>query len=61
MSQPSSVHRQLIWCARPDALNDPQEFVWACNYTATPETLDLLTEVLVRARRRTHAVQEFSG
>jgi hypothetical protein len=51
----SSIHRRLIWCAQPDTLNDPQEFVWSCDYTATPETLDLLTEVLVRARGRTHA------
>lgn len=51
----ASIHRHLIWCARPDTLNDPEEFVWKCIYTATPETLNLLTEVLVRARRSTPA------
>jgi hypothetical protein len=50
-----SVHRHLIWCARADTLNDPEEFIWTCDYTATPATLDLLAEVLVRARRRTLA------
>jgi hypothetical protein len=48
----ATVHRHLIWCARPDTLNDPQEFVWKCDCTATPVTLDLLTEILVRARGR---------
>jgi hypothetical protein len=50
-----SVHRLLVWCARPDTLNDPQEFVWQCDYTATPATLALLTGVLVKARGRTNA------
>ncbi len=49
----ASVHRCMIWCARPDTLNDPQEFVWECDYTATPATLDLLTGVLVESRGRT--------
>ena len=29
------IHRRLIWCARPDTLNDPQEFVWTCAYAPT--------------------------
>jgi hypothetical protein len=49
----ASVYRHLVWCAKPDRLNDPQEFVWECDYTATPATLDLLTEVLVKVRGRT--------
>ena len=48
----AAVHRHLVWCARPDTLNDPQEFVWSCDYTPTDATLDLLTEVLIKARRR---------
>jgi hypothetical protein len=50
-----SVHRLLVWCARPDTLNDPQEFVWHCDYGATPATLALLTAVLIKARDRTNA------
>jgi hypothetical protein len=50
-----SVHRHLIWCARADTLNDPEEFVWSCDYTATPSTLDLLAKVLVRERGGTLA------
>jgi len=49
------VQRHLVWCARPGTLNDPQEFVWECDYTASSATLDLLTEILVKARGRTHA------
>lgn len=45
-----AVHRHLVWCARPDTLNDPEEFIWQCDYTATPATLGLLTAVLVKAR-----------
>jgi hypothetical protein len=48
-----AVHRHLVWCAGPDTLNDPEEFVWQCDYTATPATLDLLTAVLVKARGQT--------
>jgi hypothetical protein len=50
-----SVHRHLIWCARADTLNDPEEFIWTCDYTPTPATPDLLAKVLVRARGRTLA------
>lgn len=46
------VHRHRVWCARADTLNDPEEFIWQCDYTATQATLDLLTAVLVKARRR---------
>lgn len=49
----ASVHRYMVWCARPDTLNDPQEFVWECDYTATPTTLGLLTGVLIKSRGRT--------
>jgi hypothetical protein len=49
------IHRRLIWCARPDTLNDPQEFVWTCDYDPTSDTLELLTELMVRARGRTYA------
>ena len=49
------VHRHLVWCARPDALNDPQEFVWECDYAPTAATVDFLTDLLVKARGRTRA------
>jgi hypothetical protein len=49
----ASVHHHLVWCAKPDTLNDPEEFAWECDYTPTPATLDILTEVLVKARGRT--------
>jgi len=40
------IHRCLVWCARPDTLNDPQEFKWTCDYSPTSATLGLLTELL---------------
>jgi hypothetical protein len=47
-----AVHRHLVWCARADTLNDELEFIWTCDYAATPETLDLLTEIQVRENDR---------
>jgi hypothetical protein len=52
----ASVHRRLVWCAKPNTLNDPEEFIWECDYTPTPATLDLLTQVLVKARGHTPVV-----
>ncbi len=49
------VHRHRVWCARADTLNDPEEFIWQCDYTATSATADLLAAVLVKARGRTPA------
>ena len=49
------LHRELFWCARPDALNDPEEFAWNCDYTASSATEELLTELLVRVNGRTPA------
>ena len=49
------IHRQLVWCAPPETLNDPEEFLWSCDYTTTVSTSVLLTEVLIRARGRTRA------
>jgi hypothetical protein len=27
------LQTQAFWCARPDTLNDDQEFSWLCDYT----------------------------
>jgi hypothetical protein len=42
------LNRRSFWCARPDTLNDPVELAWTCDYSATAETIDLLTELLIR-------------
>jgi hypothetical protein len=42
------LHQKAFWCARPDTLNDPEEFVWTCDYSPSAETIDLFTELLVR-------------
>ena len=58
--------RQTFWCARPDTLNDPEEFSWRCDYQPTSETIGLVTELLVQVvgrsreearRRATSAVE----
>ncbi len=51
------LQREVFWCARPDTLNDPQEFTWECDYTASAATEELLTELLVRVNgcTRVHA------
>jgi hypothetical protein len=27
------LRTRALWCARPDTLNDPEEFAWTCDYT----------------------------
>lgn len=44
----SLLHREVFWCARPDTLNDPEEFDWTCDYAASAATQELLTELLIR-------------
>lgn len=51
----AAVHRCQVWCARPDTLNDPQEFIWESDYTVTSITPELLTEVIVKANDRERA------
>lgn len=47
------IRSEGFWCARPETLNDPEEFAWTCDYCATAETGELLTEMLVRLKGRT--------
>lgn len=51
-----SVQRCSFWCARPDTLNDPNEFIWTCDYGPTHRTVDLLTELLTRFDGRSRAL-----
>lgn len=41
-----------VWCARPDTLNDPDEFAWTCDYSETPDTAGLLASLLEEIRGR---------
>jgi hypothetical protein len=50
-----AVHRQKVWCSQAEKLNDDKEFIWACDYTPTPATVDLLTAFIVKTRGRTTA------
>lgn len=40
------VLRKSIWCAKPESLNDENEFIFQLDYTPSPRTADLLTEVV---------------
>jgi hypothetical protein len=61
LSKPSSalpriqqvLQSRAFWCARPDTLNDPEEFAWTCDYTPSLHTARLLTELLVQLKGRT--------
>ena len=50
-------HRRAFWCARPDTLNDPEEFAWTCDFKPSRDTVRLLTDLLIRqlGRSRDHA------
>lgn len=49
------LRREVFWCARPDTLNDPEEFAWKCDYTASAVTEELLAALLVQVMDRTQA------
>ena len=44
----ATILNRQFWCAPPAKLNDPEEFVWTCEYSATSKTIDLLTELLIQ-------------
>ena len=46
------LHRNEFWCARPETLNDPEEFTWQCDYQPTDETRPLLEKVLIKLREK---------
>jgi hypothetical protein len=44
------VLKNSIWCARPDSLNDKNEFKFKLNYEPSPQTFQLLSKVVARYR-----------
>ena len=46
------VRHRLLWCAKPDALNDQTEFAWACDFTESPITVDLVAALLEELKGR---------
>jgi hypothetical protein len=46
----SILQSQAFWSARPDTLNDNQEFSWRCDYRPTAETIGLLAGLLSQER-----------
>jgi len=47
------LQQKAFWCARPDTLNDPEEFVWTCDHSPTAETIDWLMRLLMHTHGRT--------
>lgn len=50
------VSRRLFWCARPDTLNDPEEFAWICEFTESARTVRIVAELLEQVKGRPHAL-----
>ena len=46
------VQKGLVWCARPDTLNDPTEFAWCCDFTESSQTVRIVSELLIREKGR---------
>ena len=46
------VSHRLVWCARPDTLNDLEEFAWTCDFSESPNTVELLAHLLVETKGR---------
>src|SRR6266851_1875059 len=44
------VLQNSIWCARPDSLNDEDEFKFKLDYRPSPHTARLLSEVVAQYR-----------
>jgi hypothetical protein len=44
------VLQNTIWCAKPDSLNDDEEFKFKLDYRPTPNTLDLFSRVIAQYR-----------
>src|SRR3989344_2884300 len=42
------VLRNSIWCARPDSLNDEDEFKFRLDYDPSPRTAQLLSKVIAQ-------------
>lgn len=49
------LSQHAFWAARPDKLNDPEEFMWACDYAPTDRTKGLLADVLYQTKVRSAA------
>lgn len=42
------ILQNVIWCAKPDSLNDEDEFKFKLNYEPSSHTVDLLSQVVAR-------------
>lgn len=44
------VLQKAVWCAKPDSLNDEDEFKFKLNYNPSPRTAEFLSQVIARYR-----------
>ena len=42
-----TLQSNMFWCAAPSSLNDPEEFIWDCDYTSTVNSGKLLEQLLI--------------
>lgn len=55
------VMKNLIWCASPDSLNDPDEFRFKLEYSPSSRTRELLTQAVARYRTTSFLPPELSA
>jgi hypothetical protein len=55
------LRTNTFWCASPSKLNDPEEFMWECDYDPSDQTARLLAEVLIKLGRPTGIAWEVAS
>jgi hypothetical protein len=55
------VLKNLIWCASPDSMNDPDEFRFKLDYSQSSRTRELLSQVVARNRTTNFLSPEVSA
>ena len=46
------LQKNTFWCARPDTLNDPEEFSWQSDFSPSQDTALLLTRLLIDVQQK---------
>jgi hypothetical protein len=55
------VLKNSIWCARPDSLNDKEEFITKLDYEPSLDTRELLTEAVAKFRTTDYSHQPYES
>jgi hypothetical protein len=54
------ILQNTIWCARPDSLNDDNEFKFKLDYSPSPNTANLLSQLVANHQIENHLPPELS-